>query len=75
MMYVQYLCIQDESVLNNKRRDALVVIALGIFISLLFLLSLYYQEKTAILDYKLWDVNTVTAADFTVETFISQPQW
>ncbi len=75
MMYVQYLCIQDESDLNNKRRDALIVIALGIFISLLFLLSLYYQEKTAILDYKLWDVDTVTAADFTVETFISQPQW
>jgi hypothetical protein len=38
-------------------------------------LSLYYQEKTATLDYKLWDVDTVTAADFTVETFISRAQW
>lgn len=71
MMYVQYFCEQSDSDLNDKRRQALIVICLGIFISLLFLLSLYFQEKTAILDYKLWDVDTVTAADFTVETFIS----
>lgn len=75
MMYVQYFCQQTESDLNDKRRQALIVICLGIFISLLYLLSLHYQEKTAALDYKAWDVDTVTAADFTVETFITQAQW
>ena len=36
---------------------------------------IYYQEKTSLLDYKLWDVNTVTAADFTTETFFTDEFW
>jgi len=42
---------------------------------LTFLLSIYYQQQTALLDYKLWDVDTVTAADFTVETFFTPIMW
>ena len=40
-----------------------------------FLLTLYYLYKTSKLDYKLWDVDTVTAADFTVEAVISEKMW
>ncbi len=40
-----------------------------------FLLTLYYLYSTSKLDYKMWDVDTVTAADFTVETVISQEMW
>ena len=52
-----------------------MVACLGIFISLVYLLVLYYQEKTAALDYKVWDVDTVTVADFTVETFFVDELW
>jgi hypothetical protein len=34
-----------------------------------------YLSKTASLDYKVWDVDTVTAADFTVEFFIYENVW
>ena len=34
-----------------------------------------YLSKTSSLDYKLWDVNTVTAADFTVEFEITEILW
>jgi hypothetical protein len=35
----------------------------------------YYLSKTSYIDYKLWDVFTVTAADFTVEFEITQSLW
>lgn len=59
----------------DKRRQALVVICLGVFISLTYLLAVYYQQRTCMVEYKLWDVDTVTVADFTVETTITDTQW
>lgn len=34
-----------------------------------------YLNKVGNLDYKLWDVQTVTAADFTVEQVITKHLW
>jgi hypothetical protein len=48
---------------------------MGIFISLIFLILIFYLYKTSLLDYKLWDVNTVTPADFTVEYIITEQIW
>ena len=75
MFYIQYYCIQDDDQLVSKRRQALVVVSISVFIALLYLLAIYYNEKTSILDYKLWDVDTVTVGDFTVETAISRRMW
>ena len=36
---------------------------------------IYYLYKTSKIDYKVWDVNTVTAADFTVEYNITEQAW
>ena len=47
------------------------MVCFGIFISLTFLCVLYYLFETSKLEYKSWDVSTVTAADFTVESLIS----
>lgn len=41
----------------------------------IFLLATYYLSTTSYIDYKLWDVFTVTAADFTVEFPISKRLW
>ena len=54
---------------------ALGVVSLAILICFLYILSIYYQEQTARLDYKMWDVNTVTVGDFTVETIITSSMW
>lgn len=43
--------------------------------SLLFLILIFYLYTTSKLDYKLWDVNTVTAADFTAEYIITEQAW
>lgn len=52
-----------------------MIVCIGIFICLSFLCAIYYLFETSKLDYKLWDVDTVTAADFTVESTISQQMW
>lgn len=72
-MYMQYYCKQPDTL--RKQRIALGIVCIGVFICLLFLLSLYYLQQTSRLDYKLWDINTVTVADFTAETYITQRMW
>jgi len=37
----------------------------------IFSITIYYMTKTSALDYKLWDLKTTTAADFTVEMVLS----
>lgn len=39
--------------------------------SLLFLILIFYLYTSAKIDYKQWDVDTVTAADFTVEYIVT----
>jgi hypothetical protein len=73
IMYVQYYCKQDDTL--RKKQEALGIVCIGIFICCLFLLCLYYQQHSSRLEYKLWDVSTVTAADFTAETLISERMW
>lgn len=40
-----------------------------------FMCTTYYLSKTSYIDYKLWDVFTVTPADFTVEYSVPQNVW
>eukprot|EP00347_Sterkiella_histriomuscorum_P007945 403346963 len=75
LFYVQYFCKQLDDDITLKRREALVVVSIGVFICLLFLCALYYLYETSKIEYKTWDVNTVTAADFTVECNIPQEMW
>ena len=35
----------------------------------------YFLFKTSIIEYKLWDIDTVTPADFTVEYNIPEVAW
>ena len=42
---------------------------------MLFLLTHWYLNETAVIDFKLWDVETVTASDFTVEYIITDEVW
>lgn len=75
IFYVQYFCRQRSSRLLDKKLDSLLITCLGVLISLLFLITIYYLSKSNDIDYKLWDVKTVTPADFTVEYLISEKAW
>ena len=52
-----------------------MIACLGLFICFVFMCTTYYLSKTSYIDYKLWDVFTVTAADFTVEYEITKALW
>lgn len=43
--------------------------------TLLFLTCMYYLSSVATIEFKEWDVGTVTAADFTVEYQIPKIVW
>ena len=74
-VYIQYRCSQPLETVNTKRVQGLAIVCLGIFVSMLFLLTHWYLSETAVIDFKLWDVETVTASDFTVEYTITDEVW
>lgn len=74
-MYIQYTCYEDNTEIVNKKRAGLLVACIGIFICCIFMCTTFYLSKTSYYDYKLWDVYTVTAADFTVEYTIPKAVW
>lgn len=47
------------------------VTSIFVFIVLVFWIFNFYLTRTSSLDYKIWDVQTVTAADYTVEYIIT----
>lgn len=60
---------------DTKRRQALVISCIAILIALVYLAMLYYFFESSKIDYKVWDVDTVTASDFTVESIITEQTW
>ena len=74
-IYIQYRCSQGLDAVNTKRVQGLAIVCLGIFVSLLFLLTHWYLKETAVIDFKVWDVETVTASDFTVEYTVTDAVW
>jgi len=67
MFYIQYYCYQENEELNDKRHQALLIGCIGLFSCFIFTFMIYYLMKMQRLQYKEWDVRTVTAGDFTVE--------
>ena len=83
IIYLQYSCTQPlqgvdnagDKNLNVKREQGLFVACIGILISLLYLTCCYYLSTVASIEFKQWDVGTVTASDFTVEYQIPKVVW
>lgn len=83
IIYLQYKCTQPlegkdsagDNNLNVKRQQGLLISCIGILISLLYLTCCYYLSTVASIEFKQWDVGTVTASDFTVEYQIPKVVW
>jgi hypothetical protein len=75
IIYLQYECQQEDEVLNVKKQQGLLTSCIGIFICGIYLSIMYYLNKTALLDFKQWDVDTVTAGDFTIEYKVPLEVW
>ena len=74
-VYVQYECHMSNEETKAMQHIAIKVILVACFMSLIYLLVIYYLESVTNLDFKLWDVSTCTAADFTVELTITPSMW
>lgn len=65
--YVSYKCEyhNGEDIVNHQL-SALNVVACAAFITIIYRLVLFFRESTTGLDFKLWDVQTCTPADYTI---------
>ena len=48
---------------------------MGIFACFLFKIRILYRLQANDIDYKLWDMSTITANDFSIEFKISKELW
>jgi hypothetical protein len=53
----------------------LAIVCLGFFGIACYSLQVFYLTHTAKLDFRLWDISTLTAADFTAEITITAEMW
>ncbi|CDW71360.1 UNKNOWN [Stylonychia lemnae] len=73
--FVQIPCTFHKGELQKRRIQGLIVGCIGIFISLFFLVYVDYLNGIFKNLYIEWDVNTVTAGDYSVELDISEKMW
>ena len=74
-VYVQYQCVMDAEETRQVQLIALKVILKCVLMSVIYLLVLYYLRSVTHLDFKLWDVSTTTASDFTIKLRITPRMW
>lgn len=74
-VYFQYMCQQTKETLDRKRVEGLIVTCAGLLVAATFYILIEYLQKTSDVDFKIWDVETVTASDFTVDFDIDERQW
>ena len=58
-----------------KRSEGLGIVCIGTFAVTIYMLAVFYLHQTADLDFKMWDISTLTAADFTAEMTITEDMW
>ena len=75
LFYVQYECNIRLEKMEQKWLIGSIFACLGIFMSLTFLILLFYLMSMSAIQFKEWDVGTVTASDFTVEYVIPKSVW
>lgn len=54
---------------------ALVVIFICTICTILYLLSIYYLRSTSNVDFKVWDIDTITVADYSIMVKITSRMW
>ena len=74
-VYFQYSCVIDDDALNIKREQGLFISMCACFVCLLWLIIIYYLQKTAKVDFELWDIENLTCGDFTIEYQVDQEMW
>ena len=69
---MQYKCTQTQEQIEDKYQKISLVSCIGVFIALLFLITVYYLTKSSALKQVMWDAATITAGDYTLQMEITE---
>ena len=53
----------------------LAIDCIGIFVAVVYLLTIFYLNSMSELEYQKWDISTLTTSDFTAEMIITENMW
>ena len=73
-MFVQYMCQTDEAELLTKRTEALQAGCVAVFSCLVLLSVIQYRTGSISIEKREWDLQTVTASDYTLEIEFTDEQ-
>ena len=74
-LFIQYSCKLNDVMLKDKYDHVSLLVATIMLIAFCFIVLIYYMQRTSKLDQLAYDMNTITAGDFTVELDINNTQW
>lgn len=73
-LFIQYDCKVDDDELTEKRHQALLAACVNVFASLTLLCVIAYRQGSISIEKREWDLQTVTASDYTLEVKLSKEQ-
>jgi len=73
-IFIQYNCKVSDAELTEKREQALLAGCVNIFCALSLLAVVSYRINSINVEKKEWDLQTVTASDYTLEMKLSEKQ-
>lgn len=75
LSYLQFTCTFSDEQLKTQQKLGLYITITGVICCLLYKFSVYWLTINLDLDLKVWDISTVTVADFSVQVEIPQTLW
>jgi len=73
-LFIQYECKMDDDELTMKRHQALMAACVNVFAALTLLSVIRYRQGSISIEKREWDLQTVTASDYTLEIKLSKAQ-
>eukprot|EP00347_Sterkiella_histriomuscorum_P023421 403334704 len=73
--FVQYYCTQSHEELSVKREEGALVGAIAVFSCFFFIIMIFYLRQLTQIQKVRWDLDTLTAGDYTVDLNISRDQY
>lgn len=67
LLFVQYTCAQPTEEIAQKKQQTAIIACLGIMVSLVFSICVYYLKRDSKLDQLDWDIETITPGDYSAQ--------
>ncbi|CAI2375497.1 unnamed protein product [Moneuplotes crassus] len=75
IFFLNVKCLQDIEVVESKRAQSFYIMTIGLFMGLSLLVTLYYAQNKLKISAKEWDLDMITASDYTVSYEIDQDDY